>query len=126
MVAALTLGIAIMFASPLSATTNMGGGMMMATPPSSYSSSAQQAGGMPGQSDIIQPGVYASGTIASLQNDKDGKPTWLVAGLWRGSLTNMSSATAMMMSSSSATNTMATSKNNLPRRFIASFSFPLF
>ncbi len=40
MVAALTLGIAIMFASPLSATTNMGGGTMMATPPSS----AQQAG----------------------------------------------------------------------------------
>jgi hypothetical protein len=45
---------------------------------------------MPGQSDIIQPGVYASGTIASLQNDKDGKPPSLVAGLWRGSLTNMS------------------------------------
>ena len=64
MVAALTLGIAIIFASPLSATTNMGGGMMMSIPPpSSYSSSAQQAGGMPGQSDVIQPGVYASGTI---------------------------------------------------------------
>jgi hypothetical protein len=92
MVTALTLGIAIIFASPLSATTNMGGGKMMSTPPSSSYSSAQQAGGMPGQSDIIQPGVYASGTIASLQNDKDGKPAWLVAGLWKGSLTNMSSA----------------------------------
>jgi hypothetical protein len=124
MVAALTLGIAIIFASPLSATTNMGSGMMMSTtpPPSSYSSSAQQAGGMPGQSDIIQPGVYASGTIASLQNNKDGKPAWLVAGLWRGSLTNMSSATAMMMPSSSANNTMTTSKNNLPTaRFNAIF-----
>jgi hypothetical protein len=108
MVTALTLGIAIIFASPLSATTNMGGGM--STPPSSsYSSSAQQAGGMPGQSDIIQPGVYASGTIASLQNDKDGKPAWLVAGLWKGSLTNMTSATMM---SSSTNNT--TSKQNLP------------
>jgi hypothetical protein len=124
MVTALTLGIAIIFASPLSATTNMGGGMMMSTPPSSsYSSSAQQAGGMPGQSDIIQPGVYTSGTIASLQNDKDGTPAWLVAGLWKGSLTNMSSATAMMMSSSSANNTMTTSKNNLPTaRFNAVFS----
>jgi hypothetical protein len=100
MVAALTLGIAIIFASPLSATTNMGGGMMM-SPQSS-------AGGMPGQSDVIQPGLYARGTIASLQNDKDGKPAWLVAGLWKGSLTNMSSATAM----SGTSNT--TSKNNLP------------
>jgi hypothetical protein len=112
MVAALTLGIAIIFASPLSATTNMGGGMMMSTtPPSSSSySSAQQHGGISGQSGTLQPGLYASGTIASLQNDKDGKPAWIVSGLWRGSLTNMSSAG--MMSSSSANNT--TSQKNLP------------
>jgi hypothetical protein len=112
MATALTLGIAIMFASPLSATTNMGGGsMMMSTPPSSSYSSAQQPGGISGQSNIIQPGLYASGTIASLQNDKDGKPAWIVSGLWRGSLTNMSSAG--MMSSSSANNT-TTSQKNLP------------
>ena len=112
MVTALTLGIAIIFASPLSATTNMGSGMMMSTttPPSSYSSSAQQAGGISGQSGTLQPGLYASGTIASLQNDKDGKPAWLVSGLWRGSLTNMSSAG--MISSSSANNT--SSQKNLP------------
>ena len=108
---ALTIGIAIMFASPLYATTNMGGGMMMSSPPSSYSS-PQQPGGLPGQSGTLQPGLYASGTIASLQNDKDGKPAWIVSGLWRGSLTNMSSADAMM-SSSSANNT-TTSKTNLP------------
>jgi hypothetical protein len=114
MVAALTLGIAIIFASPLSATTNMGGGTMMsATPPSSSYSSAQQPDGIPSQSGIMEPGLYASGTIASLQNDKDGKPAWIVSGLWRGSLTNMSSTTAMM-SSSSANNTATTSKNNLP------------
>jgi hypothetical protein len=101
MVAALTLGIAIIFASPLSATTNMGGGMMMSTtpPPSAYSS-VQQPDGIPSQRGIMEPGVYASGTIASLQNDKDGKPAWLVSGLWRGSLTNMSSDSAMMSSSS--------------------------
>ena len=102
---ALTLGMAIMFASPLSATTNMGGGMMMTAP------TQQQAGEIPGQSNIIQPGLYSSGTIASLQNDKDGKPAWIVSGLWRGSLTNMTSSAAMM-SSSSANNT--TSKTNLP------------
>ncbi len=61
MATALTLGIAIMFASPLSATTNMGGGsMMMSTPPSSSYSSAQQPGGISGQSNIIQPGLYLS------------------------------------------------------------------
>jgi hypothetical protein len=104
MAAALTLGIAIMFALPLSATTNMGG-MMMTAPPQ------QQPGGIPGQSNILEPGLYSSGTIASLQNDKDGKPAWVVSGLWRGSLTNMTSSAAMM-SSSSANN--ITSKTNLP------------
>lgn len=46
MVAALTLAIAIIFASPLSATTNMDGGMMM---------SPQSSGGIPGQSGTLQP-----------------------------------------------------------------------
>src|SRR5919205_3793520 len=111
MATALTLGIAIIFASPLSATTNMGGGIMMSSPPSSYSS-PQQPGGIPGQSGVMEPGLYARGTIASLQNDKDGKPAWIISGLWRGSLTNMSSTTAMMSSPSSANNT-TTSKGNL-------------
>ena len=102
---ALTLGMAIIFASPLSATTNMGGGMMMTAPPQ------QQPGGIPGQSNILEPGLYSSGTIASLQNDKDGKPAWIVSGLWRGSLTNLTSSAAMMSSSSANT---TTSKTNLP------------
>jgi hypothetical protein len=110
MATALTLGIVIMFASPLSAATTMAGsGGMMMSPPSSYSPQ-QQPGGLPGQSGTLQPGLYARGTIASVQNDKDGKPAWIVSGLWRGSLTNMSSAA--MMSSSSANST--TSKTNLP------------
>ena len=110
MAVALTLGIAIMFASPLSATTNMGGGMMMSSPPSSYSS-PQQSGGIPGQSGIMEPGLYASGTIASVQNGKDGKHAWIVSGLWRGSLTNLTFGAAMMSSSSANNNT---SKMNLP------------
>jgi hypothetical protein len=113
MATALTLGIAIMFASPLSATTNMGGSMMMSTPPPSPYSSSQQPGGISGQSDMVQPGLYARGTIASVQNNNDGKPAWIVSGLWRGSLTNMTSGAAMM-SSSSANNTTTTSKTNLP------------
>lgn len=35
-----------------------------------------------------QPGEYASGTIASIQNDKDGMPTWLLSGAWQGAIIN--------------------------------------
>jgi hypothetical protein len=35
---------------------------------------------------MIQPGLYAFGTIASLQNDENGNPTWIVSGIWKGSL----------------------------------------
>ena len=105
MATALTLGIAIIFASPLSATTNMGGGGLMMSPP-------QQSGGIPSQSAVMEPGLYARGTIASLQNDKDGKPAWIVSGLWRGSLTNLTSDTAMMSSPSNASNN--SNKTNLP------------
>src|SRR5918995_5841292 len=35
---------------------------------------------------LMQPGLYAFGTIASLQNDENGNPTWIVSGLWKGSL----------------------------------------
>ena len=95
----LTLDMIIMLASPLSATTNMrGNGMMMNTAPPP---SLQQSSGIPAQNNIIQPGQYASGNIASLQNDKDGKPAWLLSGSWRGSLTNNISA----ISSSNANNT---------------------
>jgi hypothetical protein len=34
----------------------------------------------------MQPGVYASGTISSLQNDENGNPIWIVSGIWKGSL----------------------------------------
>jgi hypothetical protein len=107
MAIALTLGIVIIFASPLSATTSIGSSssmtMMLSPPPPSSSYSVQQQhGGIPAQNDIIQPGLYARGIIASLQNDKDGKPAWLVSGIWRGSLTNMTS------------NTMSSLLKNLP------------
>jgi hypothetical protein len=35
---------------------------------------------------MMQPGLYAFGTIASLQNDENGNPTWIVSGIWKGSL----------------------------------------
>ena len=49
---------------------------------------AQQKQGYSQHNKMVQPGLYAFGTIASLQNDQNGNPTWIVSGLWEGSLTN--------------------------------------
>ena len=48
----------------------------------------QQKQGYSPQNTMVQPGLYAFGTIASLQNDENGNPTWIVSGLWECSLTN--------------------------------------
>jgi hypothetical protein len=46
----------------------------------------QQKQGYSHHNKMMQPGVYAFGTIASLQNDENGNPTWIVSGHWKGSL----------------------------------------
>ena len=46
----------------------------------------QQKQGYSHHDKMMQPGLYAFGTIASLQNDENGNPTWIVSGLWEGSL----------------------------------------
>lgn len=46
----------------------------------------QQKQGYPHNKMMMQPGLYAFGTIASLQNDENGNPTWIVSGIWKGSL----------------------------------------
>ena len=38
---------------------------------------------------LQQPGEYASGTIASIQNNKDGIPTWLLSGAWKVAIINI-------------------------------------
>ena len=48
----------------------------------------QQKQGYSQHNKTMQPGLYAFGTIASLQNDENGNPTWIVSGLWEGSLSN--------------------------------------
>ena len=40
---------------------------------------------------MMQPGLYAFGTIASLQNDENSNPTWIVSGIWKGSLSTTGS-----------------------------------
>ena len=56
----------------------------------------------------MQPGLYAFGTIASLQNDEYGNPTWIVSGIWKGSL-SMSNETQDI--GSNQTNTTSTAAN---------------
>src|SRR5918999_3191490 len=46
----------------------------------------QQKQGYSHNKMMMQPGLYAFGTIASLQNDENGNPTWIVSGLWKGGL----------------------------------------
>jgi hypothetical protein len=46
----------------------------------------QQKQGYSHNKIMMQPGLYAFGTIASLQNDENGNPTWIVSGIWKGSL----------------------------------------
>jgi len=36
--------------------------------------------------EMMKPGSYAFGTIASLQNDKNGNPAWIVSGFYKGSV----------------------------------------
>src|SRR5919109_1636068 len=52
-----------------------------------YPYSQQKQGGYSHHDKMMmQPGLHAFGTIASLQNDENGNPTWIVSGLWKGSL----------------------------------------
>src|ERR687896_2122450 len=46
----------------------------------------QQKQGYSHNKMMMQPGLYAFGTIASLQNDENDNPTWIVSGIWKGSL----------------------------------------
>ena len=73
---------------------------MMGMPPSGMGMEQQQPG----------PGQYAGGTIASIQNDENGTPTWILSGLWKGALTNMDNSNQDF-----STPTVSNNKNdNLP------------
>jgi hypothetical protein len=54
------------------------------------------------QGSEMKPGEYAAGSIASLQNNQNGNPTWIVSGYWKGGI--------IMNKSSSNTNTTSTNK----------------
>jgi hypothetical protein len=72
----------------------------------------QKQGYSPQNKMMMQPGLYAFGTIASLQNDENGNPTWIVSGLWKGSLTNKTQDGGG--NQSTATANASTTTANLP------------
>jgi hypothetical protein len=72
----------------------------------------QQKQGYSSHNKMMQPGFYVFGTIASLQNDENGNPTWIVSGLWKGSLTN--NTQDGMGNQSTATANASAATANLP------------
>jgi hypothetical protein len=61
---------------------------------------------------MMNPSEYAAGTVASIQNDENGSPTWIISGLWKGSLiTDKSKEGVSNQSINAASLTATTTKN---------------
>jgi hypothetical protein len=61
---------------------------------------------------MMMPGSYAFGTIASLQNDENGNPIWIVSGLYKASL-SMNNKTQDGAATGSLPNATLNSKFNM-------------
>ena len=72
----------------------------------------QQKQGYSYHDKMMKPGLYAFGTIASLQNDENGNPTWIVSGLYKASLT-MNNKTQDAATTGSLPNATVDSKFNM-------------
>ena len=72
----------------------------------------QQKQGYSHDDMIMKPGSYAFGTIASLQNDENGNPTWIVSGLYKASL-SMNNKTQGGAATGSLPNATVDSKFNM-------------
>jgi len=82
-----------------------------------YPYSQQKQGGYSHHDKMMmQPGLYAFGTIASLQNDQNGNPTWIASGLWKGSLSmgNKTQGGGANQTATTATNVTAATTGSLP------------
>jgi hypothetical protein len=83
-----------------------------------YPYSQQKQGGYShhGKMMMMQPGLHAFGTISSLQNDENGNPTWIVSGVWKGSLSmgNKTQSGEANQTTTTANATAATTTGSLP------------
>jgi hypothetical protein len=73
---------------------------------------SQQKQGYSHHDKMMKPGSYASGTIASLQNDENGNPTWIVSGPYEASL-SMNNETQYGSATGSLPNATLNSKFNM-------------
>jgi hypothetical protein len=75
---------------------------------------SQQKQGYPHHDNIMmmKPGSYAFGTIASLQNDENGNPIWIVSGPYKASL-SMNNKTQDGATTGSLPNATSNSKFNM-------------
>ena len=53
---------------------------------------SQEKQGYSHHDKMMKPGSYAYGTIASLQNDENGNPSWIVSGFYKGSISMINKA----------------------------------
>ena len=72
----------------------------------------QQKQGYSYDDKMMKPGSYAFGTIASLQNDENGNPIWIVSGLYKASL-SMNNKTQGGAATASLPNATVDSKFNM-------------
>ena len=70
---------------------------------------------------MMKPGHYAAGTIASIQNDENGNPSWVLSGYWKASLTEDETGENGNQSSSASNSTSAMGKDMSNGKFVASF-----
>jgi len=71
----------------------------------------QKQGGYSHQNKMVmQPGLYAFGTISSLQNDENGNPTWIVSGLWKGNYSSLQAKAYLSTANASLPNATFNSK----------------
>ena len=73
----------------------------------------QQKQGYSYDDKMMKPGSYAFGTIASLQNDENGNPTWIVSGLYKASLSMNNKTQDGAATGSSLPNATLNSKFNM-------------
>jgi hypothetical protein len=73
--------------------------------------------------DMMKPGQYAAGTIASIQNDESGNPAWIVSGHWKAGLTEGKAGEYgnQMSPPSNSTSTMGQDMSNKVAKFVSSF-----
>lgn len=71
---------------------------------------------------MMEPGHYAAGTIASIQNDENGNPSWILSGYWKASLTKGEAGEYGNQSTPASNSTLAMGKDMSQNgKFVASF-----